>query len=317
MHVRPTVRRMRLTLILLGLCCVATACGSSGVAPTPPTGPPDRSAAARTINAWCATREAEVSPAEQASVRGEEIRSQARLAKMVAGADASTDMYAAAQANVELMLHEEGITPQLPRPAEIDTLVRRLRALPAGSAARRWGEMVAGYRAALVRIDRALEAAPPGKADVGDATKKVAARYGNGQAQMKQARRAGIAACGSMVVNPDMARIYATLARTGLSPAVTVRDGVRAMRTREPWLFVVALADACAVPEPGDPAAGEPESSYAIGIWKGADGALRVTASDGSSGGTLATSGARTTWKPFTVDLTATGQSQRVEPCAR
>ena len=308
---------MRPTIILLGLCCVATACGSSGTAPTPPTGPPDRSAAARAINAWCATREAEISPAEQTWVRDEEIRSQARLAKMMAGADASTDMYAAAQANVELMLHEEGITPALPRPAEITTLVHRLRALPSGSAARRWGEMVAGYRAALVPIDRALETSPPGKADVGDATKKIGARYGNGQAQMKQAVQAGITDCGSMVENPDMARIYATLARADLSPAVTVRDAVRAVRKREPWLFVGALADACALPEPGDSAAGEPESAYAIGIWKGHGGALRVTASDGSSGGTLATSGASTTWKPFTVELTSTGQSRRVEPCVR
>jgi hypothetical protein len=302
-------------LALIVLCCGLAACGSGGKAAP---AAPDTSAEARAIDAWCAERRAEVAPAELAAIRGQEVRQRARMAKMLAKADKNSildDVYALAGKSAQEMLAEEGLMLSLPLPTEVDELLRRLHALPADSAAHSWGETLAGYRAGLFRIDRELKGPASGRADVEGEFKSLVSTYGDPEAQTAQAAQAGIAACAPMALNPEVARMYAELALSRLPGAGDVESMVGALRKREPWLMVRALPAACALPAIGDPAAGEPLSTFTIGLWKSADGTVSVTASTDGDGGTLTPTASGASWKTFTVDHTDAGEWRRVEPC--
>jgi hypothetical protein len=309
---------MRQALALIGLCCAVTACGSAGKAVTPTRESADASGATQAIAAWCSERQAEVAPAELAVIRGQEQRNRARFAAMLAKMDEDSDMYAVAQEAAEAAIAEEGLMFSLPLPAEAHELAGRLQALPADSAARAWGETLAGYRAALARIDRLLKQSPPDQAALEDEGKKLESTYGKPDALLSQAKQAGVAPCGQMILRPDEERLYAAIAVSGIAGASEVDGMVGALRKQEPWLMVRALPDACALPAIGDPAAGEPISSHTIGIWKDATGTVGVTVVDGfEHGGTLAHSASGEIWTTFTVESSDAGELRRVEPCPR
>jgi hypothetical protein len=300
---------MRRGLALVVPCCVLAACGSGGNASPPIPTSPDTSPAARAIAAWCTARQAEVAPAEIAAIRGQEERARQRLAKMLRESDTSSDPYELVGKSLEATFREEGLFLQLPLPAEVGALRRRLNALPAGSAARAWGDHLAEYRAELLAIDAKLK---QGDARAANAVKAMP-KPGQLEAQ---AAKAGVASCARMAINPAEARIYAEIALAEVRSAGTVGQMVDALRRREPWLTARAVPNACALPDAGDPAAGEASSDYAVGIWKDSDATVGVTVSGLPGGGTLSRTASGDTWTPFAVSL-ADGGIRRVGPCPR
>lgn len=295
---------------MAGLCCVLAACGSGGDASSRISASPDTSRAARAIDAWCAARQAEVAPAEITAIRGQEERQRARLAKILRATDKNSDLYEFGAKNVKAMLREEGLMLQLPLPDEVSELLRRLHALPADSAARAWGDRLADYRTALFAIDAKFK---HGDTQAGSDANDLP-EPGDLEAQAAQT---GVAACGPMVIDPSGARIYAQLALSDVRSVGTVGDMLDALRRREPWLTARAEPNACALPESGDPAAGEAISSYAVGIWKDADGTVGVTVSGQEDGGTLTRTASGGRWTSFTVSITPAGRFRRVGPCPR
>lgn len=230
------------------------------------------------------------------------------MAKLLRGADKDTDPYELANEGVKAMFREEGLMLQMPLPAEIDELLRRLHALPADSAGRAWGERLAALQKDFRSIDARLK---KGDTDALKQAGDLAAASGKIEPQVRDAALAGVAACGRMALNPPEARIYAEIALAGASGGDDLGEMVKALRRREPWLAVQAEPDACALPaDPGG-------SGYAAGVWKTAGGTVGVTVSGFEDGGTLARTASGETWKPFTVKLTAAGGAQRVGPCKR
>jgi hypothetical protein len=272
---------------------------------------PDTSAAARAIDSWCAERHAEVTAAEIAAVRGLGIRNRARFVKFIRGADEHSDPFEAAGKMVKATFIEEGLMLNVvPQRREVAELLRRLRALPADSAARWWGDRLTGFRVVVDRIDRKFK---QGDTGAGAEFEKFEPKYGNIE---KQAAQAGVGACMQMVFAPETARVHAELALSGVSGSDDVAAWAAALRAREPWLTVRVLPNACALPVMGDPAKGDPSSTSTVGIWKDADGTVGATVTGGDDAGTLARTAAGETWTAFTVKSTGAGH-KRVPPCTK
>jgi hypothetical protein len=294
-------------LRILGLCGVLAACWSGGGVPASNAKASGTSAAVRAIETWCGAREAEVTPAEMAAIRGREERQRARFVKVMQGSDANSDPFALAQKSIKAMLREEGLMLQLPLPGEVSELLRRLNRLPAGSAARVWGAHLAALRAALFVIDATYKRGEMHADDANGLPKHGAIEA--------EAAQAGLAACSRMALAPAEARMYAQIALSSIGAARTAGAMAASVRRREPWLIVRVEPNACAVPAIGDPAVGERLSSYSAGIWRASDGTFGVTVSNLEDGGTLTRTPSGARWAPFAVALTAAGAARRVGPC--
>ena len=145
------------------------------------------------IDDWCAARMSEVLPAEVEAVRGREERARARFAKTLRESGETPDMYELIEKGIAAMFREEGLMVELlPLPVEVGELMRRLKALPTGSAARAWGKEVADLRARLLAIDVKLK-----QGDMQAA--KHADDFAKPGVLEAQAAQAGVARCATLM----------------------------------------------------------------------------------------------------------------------